>query len=605
MSNDNNKIVPIEFGDNFDFNKLSNVKKLICTPGVLSELVLAVTNPELQNNEDVGDKNNENQANVNVQGGNKDQYADYVNIKSIRANIEKVKNMNPDDFVDNGKFAGLPEEVKVVMLYRIFELKGNNSFDYQKSFAENLLDMNEKYKEYPNEVLSKLLRLKFENQIDSAQADINTNKDFAGENKNLAQAIKDFLDSGQSSNFSGEQKDVMFEYYAFFNTDQNEIDQIKSGDGQNDFRTALQAIRNTQDYKNADDNHKDAIMKGKLKACNIRWDYNAEYITKSFKDLSETEKVAVIPYLNNFYLRQDKKGDIQNAEELTNIFFNRAVENKKFAFKVRLEMVKNFILTGVFFEVPIQSWLKKIVEQINITNASIKNIPEDMVAALVSRAFDIQRDPGYNFSNDFTEINIDHILNGILKEKDKINVFHEEQKKQAGKYQHSINLSRLLGEVCKQHRDFFAGLIVLSTLLLGPCLTIGLMYIFIPNVLFFFMPWVFLFIINNTWIRKVFGEESFCYRCISHLIRLPFYISSIVCTIAAVLVCSPVIIYWGIQCYCEQVRENNDEMAEIEEDNLDLNMRVNEINPDINQDIGRERLVQPLLEDINDNNIVI
>ena len=592
----NNQIMPIELGDNFDFDKLSDVQKLICMPGVLSEMVLAVTNPKLRRNKDAGNKNNENQENVNSQNKNEDKYADYENIETIRENIEKVKDMNPDDFVNNGKFDGLPEEIKVVMLYRIFELKGDSNFDYQKSFAENLREMNKKYKKYSAEVLLKLLRLKFENKINSVQADVNTNQDFVNPNNNLAQAIKNFLNGKQNKDLSNGLKNVLFEYYAFFNMDQNEIEQIKNGAGGIDFRVAMQTIKNTQDYKDADENHKDAIVKGKLKACNIRWDYNAEYIAESCSDLSETEKIMVIPYLNNFYLQKENKKNISNAEELAKIFFNRTIEGKKFTLKVRAEMVKNFVLKGAFFEVPIQNWLSAIVKQIGITDESLKNIPEDMIAALASHVFDVQKEPKYNFSNDFATIDIEQILNGVLKDKDKINAFREKQEKQKEKYKFSTDWKRLVNDVREQHELFFLELECISETG-GPMVVFILGLIFLSDFVFYIgvYPLFLLKYIVGPFVARTFDQRSFLCKCFFWFVDPPFLIFKIAAGLAALLVCSPVIIYWCIQRYRELVRGNNEAMADVEENNLDLNnMHVNEINPDINQNIYEQRLDQLL-----------
>lgn len=198
---------------------------------------------------------------------NKQCCADYINFlldkpknteqddldKNIISNVELVKKSadkdydktkingealdapNPEEFLKNGKFSGLPDEIKSAYLKKYFEITNGVNFDYKKSFEDNLKAMLVRYKNYPEGVLLHILRLRLENfeeNINNEKSD--QNNDFASK-KNLANAIKNILDS---NNFWSDEKKLalLWEYYEYFNginenekldKEQNTVEQFK------------------------------------------------------------------------------------------------------------------------------------------------------------------------------------------------------------------------------------------------------------------------------------------------------------------------------------------------------------------------------------------
>ena len=109
---------------------------------------------------------------------------------------------NPKDFLNNGKFSGLPYEIKSAYLEKYFEIMDGDSFDYKKSFSDNLQSMLDKYQNYPEGVFLHILRLRLENFEEKPNDNDNKNTDIRNDDfvskQNLATAIKDILDSKQS-----------------------------------------------------------------------------------------------------------------------------------------------------------------------------------------------------------------------------------------------------------------------------------------------------------------------------------------------------------------------------------------------------------------------
>lgn len=77
-----------------------------------------------------------------------------------------------------------------------------DSFDYKKSFSDNLQSMLDKYQNYPEGVFLHILRLRLENFEEKPNDNDNKNTDIRNDDfvskQNLATAIKDILDSKQS-----------------------------------------------------------------------------------------------------------------------------------------------------------------------------------------------------------------------------------------------------------------------------------------------------------------------------------------------------------------------------------------------------------------------
>ena len=205
----------------------------------------------------------------------------HSNTNVILSNIEKVKKMNLNDFVGKGKFSNLPDEVKVVILQRIFEFRDETKFDSKKSLSENVNDMILKYQKYPKDVLLNILRLCLDdmtekliskkdlrNQINEINNNINS--DFS-DCKNLAEAIKKILDDDNCL-LNDEQLTLLYEYYGCFSATQSEIKEIT---GQKDFFDAIKKIEEHIDYKDINNkNLKNAFLRGRLKACKHKWDFN-------------------------------------------------------------------------------------------------------------------------------------------------------------------------------------------------------------------------------------------------------------------------------------------------------------------------------------------
>ncbi|MBQ9491724.1 MAG: hypothetical protein IJU86_03000, partial [Firmicutes bacterium] len=200
----------------------------------------------------------------------------------------------PEEFLNNGKFSGLPDEIKSAYLEKYFEVVDGGSFDYKKSFEDNLQSMLDKYQNYPEGVLLHILRLWFGNfETDINNKKNNGNGDFSSK-KSLAIAIKNILDS---NNFGSDEKKLalLWEYYEYFNgIDENE----KLVEGQNkveQFEDAIEKITNSDDFMKsiASDSIACAIITGKLKAYEIDTNFKEGYVNV-LSNYNDTIKIAVI-----------------------------------------------------------------------------------------------------------------------------------------------------------------------------------------------------------------------------------------------------------------------------------------------------------------------
>ena len=258
---------------------LSDINLKLLNPKAFAEFLLGLTCKkwtDADKKENVEKEIKEKDKTVNNKNEN-----EHSNKNAILSNIEKVKNMNPNNFVGKGKFSNLPDEVKVVMLQRIFEFQGKTKFDSEKFLSENVKDMILKYQKYPKDVLLNILRLclddvaerfiskkDLQNQIN--EIDNTTNSDFLNR-ENLAKAIKKILDN-EDCVLNDEQLTLLYEYYGRFSATQNEIKEITE---QKDFFDAIRKIEEHSGYKDINNkDFKNAFLRGRLKVCKHKWNFN-------------------------------------------------------------------------------------------------------------------------------------------------------------------------------------------------------------------------------------------------------------------------------------------------------------------------------------------
>ena len=220
-----------------------------------------------------------------------------VKKKSANKNYDAIKiekkasdAPKPEEFLNNGKFSGLPDEIKSAYLEKYFEIIDGDSFNYKESFLNNLKSMLDKYQNYPEGVFLHILRLRLENfkkkpnNKDNQNTD--THADFAS-GKNLANAIKKILDS-KNELLNEKRLSVLWEYYEYFNgiDENNKLDNKQSEKGK--LKQAIEKIMNSADLTISA-----AIMTGKLRAYGINKNFTKEHV-KSLDGYDDAIKIAVI-----------------------------------------------------------------------------------------------------------------------------------------------------------------------------------------------------------------------------------------------------------------------------------------------------------------------
>ena len=278
--------------DNFQYddNKISDDKlvnclsKIFCNKECCANYIRAM----LSDQKDIDEIDKNEYITNNVKLIKKSANKDYDNTKNA------TDAPKPEEFLNNGKFSGFPDEIKSAYLEKYFEITDGTNFDYKKSFEDNLEDMLDRYKNYPEGVLLHILRLWFGNfETDINNKKNNGNDDFASK-KSLATAIKNILDS---NNFGSDEKKLalLWEYYEYFNgIDENE----KLAEGQNkveQFKDAIGTITNSNDFmKNIEsDSIAYTIITGKLRAYGIDSNFKKEYI-EILKGYADEIKIAII-----------------------------------------------------------------------------------------------------------------------------------------------------------------------------------------------------------------------------------------------------------------------------------------------------------------------
>ena len=361
----------------------------------------------------------------------------HANHDVIQKNIETLKTMNPDDFINkNEKLYNLSEPYKIIILSRIFEFQNNENqkFEIGKSLDKNIDEMWMQYKKYPVGVFEDILRLRFENIIQTfdKNADGDPHPDFSNRN-DLASAIKKYL---ESSDLRPETKCLLWEYYGYFSAQEDTINEMKS---KADFVDAMDVIRGRkienqiividgdENYKNiSSQEEKDAFLSGVLKACNnYKWNFD----NTKLSSLSNSEQKIIIPHLKDFIISKDANGvnrvkkQFATPDEVANFVLEGKAEKRGFLyyFKLFRSVILNLIsvccflfrkdeicevddasakilsvnmLNGIFYGSGVQIWLDNICKN---NNCKLENIHDFVVAELVHAACN---DESYDFSYD-------------------------------------------------------------------------------------------------------------------------------------------------------------------------------------------------------------
>ena len=367
----------------------------------------------------------------------KDEDKVHANRDVITKNIETLVRMSPDDFIDkNGKFYNLSEPYKVIILSRIFEFQNNKNqkFNIGKSLDENMNEMWRQYKKYPVGVFENILRLRFEDIIQTfdKNADGDPHSDFSNRN-DLASAIKKYLGN---SGLRSETKCLLWEYYGYFSAQEDTINEMKS---KADFVDAMDVIRGRkienqiividgdENYKNiSSQEEKDAFLSGVLKACNnYKWNFD----NIKLSSLSNSEQKIIIPHLKDFIISKDANGinrvkkQFATPDEVANFVLEGKTEERDFFYYLDLgfSVICNLIsaccflfrkdetcelndarakilsvnmLNGIFYGSGVQIWLDNICKN---NNCKLENIHDFVVAELVHAACNGE---SYDFSYD-------------------------------------------------------------------------------------------------------------------------------------------------------------------------------------------------------------
>ncbi len=352
------------------FIKILN--KIFCNKKCCADYVRFILNkPDGRDADDLG----ENIAS-NIELVKKSANKDYDKKKVPKNATDTPK---PKKFLAGGEFFGLPNEIKSAYLEKYFEIVDGGNFDYTKTFSDNLKDMIDKYKDYPEGVFLHILRLRLENfekKQKPSENKSNVNEDFSSK-KNLATAIKRILNR-KNLNLSEKKLAVLWEYYEYFNG----IDEDKKlGTTQDKFRQfedALEKITNSDDY--TDDNKSDsisnAIITGKLKAYGIDTIFKADYI-EILNCYSDEIKIAAIESFKS----ATSCSNYKNKESFDDICYGeRDYKNLSSAVRAKIidKLSNNGNATGVFLSMNIFDFIEALKKHYYVDMKSVN--PEILVA---------------------------------------------------------------------------------------------------------------------------------------------------------------------------------------------------------------------------------
>lgn len=529
----------------------------------------------------------------------------------IQKNIEMLKTMNPDDFINqSGEFYNLSEPYKIIILSRIFEFQNNENqkFNIGKSLDENIDEMWMQYKKYPVGVFENILRLRFENIIQTFDNNAVGQRDQDFSNRNdLASAIKKYLGN---SGLRSETKCLLWEYYGYFSAQEDTIDAMKS---KADFVDAMDVIRGRkienqienqiividgdENYKNiSSQEEKDAFLSGVLKACdNYKWNFD----NTKLSSLNNSEQKIIIPHLKDFIISKDANGinrvkkQFATPDEVANFVLEGKTEERDFFYYLELfcSVILNLIsvccflfrkdeicevddasakilsvnmLNGIFYGSGVQIWLDNICKN---NNCKLEDIRDFVVAELVHAACN---DESYDFSYDINfsgkksesekdkDLEIENLLNFLVdRQKQKAIADFNAQQNKSYKPTSDKNL-RYLKITVGVMWFLVLGFVALSLWLAS---LISVTFCFIELGLFVFhqiINFVDEHLSEENCIGKIIRHEYT--QCFLYFLRLPIVIVEFVCLLGLALLLG----YCACCCMAsgrppQSEEENNDE----------------------------------------------
>ncbi len=286
--NNNDSETAVEF--------INSLNKIFCNKECCADYIRFVLNKPKDTAED--DLNKDIISNIELMKKSANKNHDANKIKGNASDAPK-----PEDFLNKKQFSNLPNEIKSAYLEKYFEIIDGDSFDYKKSFSDNLKDMLDKYQNYPEGVFLHILRLRLENFAekpkDKNHVDIENIGDFSSK-ENLASAIKKILDSNNKK-LDEKKLAVLWEYYEYFNgIDKNEKLDDCLQDKVEQLEEALNKITDSNDFEGHKElNLQSAAITGKLRAYEIDNTFKREYVT-ILENYSDEMKIAVIESFNFF-----------------------------------------------------------------------------------------------------------------------------------------------------------------------------------------------------------------------------------------------------------------------------------------------------------------
>ena len=322
---------------------INSLNEIFCNKECCADYIRFVLNKPKDTAED--DLNENVISNIELVKKSANKNYDAIKIEKKASDAPK-----PEEFLNNGKFSGLPDEIKSAYLEKYFEIVDGGSFDYKKSFEDNLEDMLDRYKNYPESVFLHILRLSFGNfETDINNKKNNGNDDFSSK-KSLATAIKNILDS---NNFGSDEKKLalLWEYYEYFNgIDENE----KLVEGQNkveQFEDAIEKITNSDDFmKNiASDSIAYAIITGKLRAYEIDTNFKEGYVNV-LSNYNDAIKMAVIESFKFVAAPHYSEAEGNNKIKINDLCYgNDNYSNLSPAVRAKMIEKLNAEVTGTFY----------------------------------------------------------------------------------------------------------------------------------------------------------------------------------------------------------------------------------------------------------------
>ena len=368
--NDNSAEVAAKF--------INSLSKIFCNKECCADYVRFVLDkPDGMDTDDL----NENVAS-NIELIKKSANKDYDKTKVTKNAADAPQ---PKKFLDGGKFSGLPDEIKSAYLEKYFEIVDGDSFDYKKSFSDNLKDMLGRYKSYPEGVFLHILKLQLENF--EKKPNDHDNRPGIHESlvskKNLARAIKSFLDSN-CLQIDEKGLAILWEYYEYFNgiDEQDKVKQFKV----KQFKDALEKIINSDDYTNNTESDliPNAIITGKLRAYKIDVTFQREYV-KILENYSDNIKIAVIESFTSAtspYIEKKKKKK-RNEERFDDICYGSG-DYKNLSSAVRAKIINklsnNRNATGIFLGTSIPEFIRMLEKHCCVYMENVS--PEILVALL-------------------------------------------------------------------------------------------------------------------------------------------------------------------------------------------------------------------------------